>query len=190
MFYRFARRLCWIVGYILYRFEVSGVENIPEEGAYLLCANHIHSFDPAVIAIFTKRQPRFIAKKELFRTRLGAAFFRAVGAFPVDRGTTDMQAYRHSMNVLKEGHGLLIFSQGTRMKEFENAKGGVAVFALKSGAPVIPVGITGSYRFRTKITLKIGEPIYMDEYQGQRINSETVDTLMEKITGKITELLD
>jgi len=173
---------------IVYRCNVTGRENIPEVGSFILCANHIHAFDSVMVAVFSRRQPRFMAKKELFENALFGAFLEALGAFPIDRGTTDMKAFRHSVDVLKQGQGLLIFAQGTRMEGFEDAKRGTAVFALKSGAPIIPIGIRGSYRMFSKIHMHIGEPISMNEYQGQKIKSELVNNVMETVAERITTL--
>ena len=189
MFYRFVVVLAKILTFIMYRTKVSGAANIPKEGAFLLCGNHISAYDPIILAAISKRPLHFMAKKELFKFRPLGAFLRSVGAFPVDRKTADMQAYRHSMTLLKEGHGFLIFSQGTRMTDFDNAKSGVAVFALKSGAPIVPVGITGPFRFRGKIEIHIGEPISMDKYQGQKVKSELVDEVMDTISQRVTALL-
>lgn len=185
MFYRVVKLIVTIIAHIIYRFDVTGRENIPQSGAFLLCANHIHAFDPVMVAVFSKRQPRFMAKKEAFNISVFGAFLRALGAYPIDRGAADMKAFRHSMDILKQGEGLLIFSQGTRMKEFENSKGGVALFALKSGAPIVPIGIVGNYRPFTKIRINIGEPIPMDKYKGQKVKSELVDEVMEIVVDRI-----
>lgn len=189
MFYKFMRLVAILVSRIMYRFEVSGLENIPKTGAFILCGNHISAFDPIPLAAFSKRQLRIMAKQELFKFRPLGMFLRALGAFPVNRKTADMAAYRQTMNILKNGEGFLIFSQGTRMKDFENAKSGVAVFALKSGAPIIPVGITGPFRFRRKIHIHIGKAISMEAYQGQRVKSEQVEEVMDTLAKRITKLL-
>ena len=189
MLYKFIRWIAIIMSHIMYRFEVSGLENIPKNGAFILCGNHISAFDPIALAAFSKRQLHFMGKAELFKFRPLGAFLRALGAFPVNRKATDMNAYRQSIKVLNDGHGFLIFSQGTRMKDFDNAKGGVAVFALKTGAPIVPVGITGPFRFRRKIKIHIGKPISMEKYQGQRVKSELVDEVMNTLAARITALL-
>jgi 1-acyl-sn-glycerol-3-phosphate acyltransferase len=189
MFYRVFRAIAWFLGHIMYRFEVTGQENIPKEGAFLLCSNHIHAFDPIALAIFMKREPRFMAKKELFKRRFLGWFLHNFGAYPIDRNAAaDMQAYRTTMTALKEGHGLIIFSQGTRMKDFDNAKGGVAVFALKSGAPIVPAGISGSYRLFSKIHVHYGKPIPMDEYEGQKVKTELVEKVMSAVIEKVSAL--
>ncbi|MCL2223909.1 MAG: 1-acyl-sn-glycerol-3-phosphate acyltransferase [Defluviitaleaceae bacterium] len=189
MFYKTCRVIAWIIGHIIYRFEVTGRENIPKDGAFLICANHIHAFDPIVLGIFTKRIPRFMAKKELFKTRLSNWFFRNYGAYPIDRqAAADMTAFRTTMDILKSGDGLIIFSQGTRMKDFDNAKSGVAVFALKSGAPIIPTGIRASYKLFSKVHVHYGEPITMDEYAGEKVKTELVEKVMSKVIGSVTKL--
>jgi 1-acyl-sn-glycerol-3-phosphate acyltransferase len=187
--FRVCKVLTWLIGHCIYRFEITGRENIPKEGAFLLCSNHIHAFDPIALAIFIKREPRFMAKKELFKSRFLNWFFRNFGAYPVDRNVAaDMQAYRTTMNLLKEGNGITIFSQGTRMKDFDNAKGGVAVFALKSGAPIVPAGIRASYKIFTRVRVHFGEPILMDEYKGEKVKTELVEKVMEKVIERVSQL--
>ncbi|MCL2198362.1 MAG: 1-acyl-sn-glycerol-3-phosphate acyltransferase [Defluviitaleaceae bacterium] len=189
MFYRMCRIIGWILGNLMYRFEVTGRENIPENGAFLLCSNHIHAFDPVALSIFIKREPRFMAKKELFSPGFGNWFFTNYGAYPIDRSAAiDMKAYRTTLDILKNGGGVVIFSQGTRMKDFDNAKSGVAVFALKSGAPIIPVGIRGTYKLFSKIEVHYGKPIPMDEYAGQKVKTELVNEVMETVIERVTEL--
>jgi 1-acyl-sn-glycerol-3-phosphate acyltransferase len=173
----------------VYRFEVTGRENIPKEGAFLLCSNHIHSCDPIALALFIKREPRFMAKKELFKSKIGNWVCRNLGAYPIDReATADLSAFRTTMDALKNGNGVIIFSQGTRMKEFDNAKSGVAVFALKSGAPIVPAGIRASYRLFSKIHVHYGEPILMDEYAGEKVKAELVANVMKKVVESVTAL--
>jgi len=188
MLYKFLKIVLSVLVRIIYRWDVTGREHIPAEGAYLLCSNHIHAFDPVMIAVFSRRQPRFMAKKEIFEKKFLGWLVTTLGAFPIDRGTADMKAFRHSLDLLKHGHGMLIFAQGTRMEGFEDAKRGVAVFALKSGAPIIPIALRGSYKLFSKMIIHIGEPILMDEYAGQKVKTELVEEVMMKVVDKITNL--
>lgn len=191
MFFWTVRFLILVAAKFVYRFNVSGAHNVPREGAFILCGNHIHSYDPAMLAINIPRQMRIMAKKELFQTKAKNWFFRNMGAFPVDRGVADMTSYRIAMKALAEGRGLLIFSQGTRMKELnlEGIKGGVALFGVKSRAPIIPVGISGSYRFRSKLEIHFGEPITLDEYYDKRIKTEQIEEIMAKIMSEVERLV-
>jgi len=187
--YNFLKGAIWLIARILFRVRVTGKENIPKEGAFLLCGNHIHAFDGAVLIGFCKRRLRIFAKKEIFKNPFFAWVFRNMGAFPVNREGTDMQAYRHTVSSLKEGWPVLIFSQGTRMAQYENAKSGVAVFALKTTTPIIPVGISGTYKIGSKMKISYGVPISMEEYAGQKIKTELVDEVMAKLADSMTELL-
>ena len=190
MFYWIIRFLILVAARVVYRMKVSGAENIPKEGSFILCSNHIHSYDPAMLAISMNRQMRFMAKKELFKWRLKGAFFRSVGAFPVDREAADMTSYRNAMGALKSGMGLLIFSQGTRMHtlNIKNVKGGVALFAVKSKAPIIPAGISGSYLPFSVLDIRFGQAINLEGYDG-RLKTDQIDEIMGKVMSEVENLL-
>jgi len=190
MFYYFAKGVLWFLFRLVYRMRVSGVENIPREGAFLLCGNHIHIFDGPVLLAFTPRKVALMGKQEIFqKNRFFSWVFRSAGVFPVDRfAAADMQAYRHTMKELDAGKGLVIFSQGTRMKEFENAKSGVAMFALKSGAPIVPVGISGAYKPLSRIVIKIGEPISMTPYAGRKVKADVLAEVMDEVVPRVANL--
>jgi len=180
-----------ILAEILFVPDVRGTGNVPEEGAFLLCSNHIHALDPIAVSVLIDREPRFMGKKELFESWFGKWLFGKLRAFPVDRSVSaDMKSFRTAMNVLKNGHGLVIFSQGTRMKEFEGSKSGVALFALKSGAPIVPVGIVGTYRLFSKVSVRYGEPIYPDEFAGKRVSTEAVERVMEVVVERVSALCE
>jgi len=138
--------------------------------------------------MFCKRQIFFMGKMELFKKPVLGYLLKKAGAFPVDRGRADMTAYRHTMDLLKKEKALGIFSQGTRAQDFENVKGGVGVFALKSGAPIVPVGINGTYRLFSKMRVNFGPLISMEKYQGLKIKSDLVDEVMNILTSTVTEL--
>jgi len=144
--------------------------------------------DPLMLIMHSKRQVHIMAKKELFDIRLLNTILHAAGAYPVDRAGADLKAYRHTMELLKNENVIGIFSQGTRTQEFDNVKSGVAVFALKTGSPVVPVGIRGSYRIFSKINIHFGAPISMEPYNGQKVKSALVETVMDEITNKVTAL--
>jgi len=176
---------------IRYRIRISGVENLPEEGAFILCSNHIHSYDPAMLAVFVKRQMCFMAKKELFTNPIKAWFFSKMGAFPVDRGKADMASYRNAMKALKSGMGLVIFSQGTRMQalDINSAKGGVALFGVKAQVPVIPAGLRGTYRTFSTIDIRYGPAISLEKYYGGRLTAEQIDEIMTEIMSEVEKLV-
>lgn len=191
MIYKITKGLLWIYYHLMYRIQVKGTENIPREGAVILCANHIHVLDPFIIGISIPRELAFIAKKEIFKFGIVRWFLLQVGAFPVDRGAADIGALKTALQILKEGRAFGIFAQGTRMKEGEvgDAKSGVALLAMKGKAPVVPIGVSSSYKLFAKIQINIGKPINLDEFKEQRLNSEQLGRITEKIMGEIHNLI-
>ena len=189
--YYFVRTLVRIYYKIMFKMEFIGMENVPKEGAAVLCCNHISNYDPLTMAAFLDRLPRFIAKKELFRNKLFAKLLYALKAFPVDReAAMDMKSFKTAVKTLKEGEMLGIFAEGTRVKEGEEkaAKAGVAMFALKGNAPVIPVAISGKYKFRGKITVSFGEPMGPEDYRDIRVTTEKLEEITGKIMTKVNEM--
>lgn len=176
---------------IMFRVEVIGKENIPATGAAVMCCNHYSNYDPLSAAVYLDRLPRYIAKKELFQNKLLAWALRKVKVFPLDRGAAmDMKAFKTALNVLKEGEILGIFAEGHRVKagESQDAKAGVAVFAMKGNAPVIPCAISGDYSFRSKITIRYGEPLTLDEYRGKRLTTDLMEQITAEIMQKVEEM--
>ena len=129
----------------LFRVRICGGENLPAEGGYLYCSNHICLLDPVLISAAAITQVHYMAKKELFKVPLLSSLIRILGAYPVDRGGADVGAVRHSIALLKEKKSIGVFIQGHRQKgtplRETKPKNGVALIALRSGAPVIPVCI-------------------------------------------------
>lgn len=189
-FYTFARGLVKIYYKFMFRMDIQGEEHIPTEGGVVLCCNHMSNFDPTTMAGFVRRPVRYIAKKELFEKRWSAKLLSALGAFPVDRQTTDMKALKTAIKLLKNGEALGIFAEGTRVKEGEAkaAKAGVALFALKGEAPIVPICISSKYKFRSVVHIRYGKPIYLDEYKGQKVTTEMMEEITEKVMEKVREM--
>lgn len=164
-------------------------ENIPAEGAFILCANHISFRDPIYMVLKLKRQINFMAKVELFKIRIVAAVLREVGAFPVDRGKADMSAMRTAFRILKEGGGLGIFPQGTRSADNEQTKmhGGTALIAQRSGATVIPAYVDGPYKWFRKTEIRFGKPVDLSEF-GRKTDAETISRVTDRIEEAIWSL--
>ncbi len=191
MLYSIIRPILRLFYALCFRYKVYGAENVPKEGAAILCANHLCLLDPISVVLGFKRLPCFIGKKELFENKLLAKIFMSLKAFPVDREKMDMKAMKTALKNLKDGELLGIFAQGTRVKEGEAvaAKAGVALFAIKSGAPVIPVGIKSTYKPFSKIEVFYGEPISFEEYKGKKVSTEEMGEIAENIMAKVNELI-
>ena len=156
----FRTPLCLLLGV-----RVRGRENVPKTG-FLLAANHTSMLDVVVLYGFLWRRIRFMAKKEIFQTKIGAWFFRRMGAFPVDREGNDVGAIRTAIRLLKEGEIVCLFPEGTRHSGEDPRQsavhGGVGMIAYRSGAPVLPVFIRARdnhVRFFLRTEVIIGEPI-------------------------------
>ncbi len=147
-----------------YKVEYEGLENIPAEGGFILASNHVNMFDPAIIAIGIKdRQLHFMGKKELFDNKLVGYLFKKVNGFPVARGAVDTKALDYAARVVREGHILGIFPEGTRSKDCtpKSAKRGISVIARAAKADVLPVSIyTETMMERhSKVTVRFGKLI-------------------------------
>ncbi|WP_405727634.1 lysophospholipid acyltransferase family protein [Anaerotignum sp.] len=176
---------------IMFKVEIKGKENVPAEGNAIICANHYSNYDPFAAAIYLDRLPRYIGKKELFENKVLAFLLKEVRVFPLDRkAAMDMKAVKTALKVLKDGEILGIFAEGTRVKEGEHvdAKGGVALFAMKGNASVIPCAISGKYKFRNKITVEYGAPLSLDEFRGQKLTAEVMTEITDVIMGKVEEM--
>jgi 1-acyl-sn-glycerol-3-phosphate acyltransferase len=172
--------------------KVEGVENVPPTGPVLLCANHISNLDPPLLGAMIPRPISFMAKASLFKVPvLGLVISRYLGAFPVQRGTADRAALRTALQILAEGRVFGIFPEGTRSKtgELGQARTGVAFIAMKSGAPVVPVAISGPYRFRRGPVVRIGKPLDLSKAADAEGNLER-EAVAEYIWQSIAELLE
>lgn len=190
--YLVAKFIAWIFIHIRCRVKVVGKKNIPAQGGVILCSNHISLLDPIVMGVTVSRPIHFMAKKELFKPGIVSWFFKSVNAFPVDRTTTDLSSYKKAISLLRDGNVMGIFAQGTRIKDgdLKSAKQGTAMFALKAGVPVVPVGIVSSYKLFGKVKISYGEPIYFNEFKDKRIKTDVLEQVTEKITAQINALCE
>ena len=192
MLYGIAWVLLKIYFFIFFRFKTYGREHVPKSGGVIFCANHSSMMDPVILAMITRRRIHYVAKVELFESRFVAAAFKSLGAFPVDRNKTDMAAYKHAIDLLKQGRAVGVFAQGARYKEFDakDAKAGVALFALKSGAAVVPVAIKTPYKLFSRIVVNVGPPVDLGDYINKRVKSEMLNEVTEKIMAEVVRLMD
>ena len=182
-----------VLCHLIYRYDVEGYENLPKEGSAVLCANHIHMLDSVSIVIHIKRMIYIMVKKELMTSKIGNWFFNKLGCFAVDRGKGDMKAIESAENHLKDGDLLFIFPEGKRngMAKGERMKKGAAMIALEAKAPIIPIGIQGSFKPFTKIKIRVGKPMDMTEYfSKEEVGARDYITLTNKMKDEIVALRD
>lgn len=193
MFRTLVVKLFYIMFHTIMPTKIIGMENIPKDGAAVICANHVHIFDSVCIVAHNKRMMYVIAKEELFQKKIANWFFRKVGAFPVSRGTGDVEAIGTANKHLQDGELLLIFPEGTRngLEKGLKFKKGAAYMAIQNKAPVIPIGVVGKFKPFTKITINIGKPMDIAEYiTEEKVDPRKVITLTGKIQEEVIRLRD
>ena len=195
MLYRFLQIVFRLLFYTVFRTRVYGRENIPKDGAVILAANHASNIDPPLMASLIERPVSYMAKIELFENPIFGAAIRRCHAFPVKRGASDRGAIKAAVTVLKEGHMLGLFPEGTRSKtgELQKAEAGIALIASMTGAPILPVAILNSHRIFAnggllpQLRIMYGAPI---SFQGDRKSKEALDAFSAEIMAHIAQMRD
>ncbi len=182
----------------LFRVKVEGLKNDPGEGGILLCSNHITLLDPICIsAVLRKTEPFYMAKKELFKIPILSSILRALGSYPVNRGAGDLGAIHKTVDLLRAGHCVGIFPQGTRCRgvslEDTKFKNGAALVLSKTEVPVLPVRVkvkNNKWCPFKKIEIVIGEKIEADmlKLDPEKNKSEEMARITSLIFERIKEL--
>ena len=177
---------------ILHPTTVEGLENVPEHGA-LLCPNHSSNWDPLLVVLRLPINYRvhIMAKQELFRFKPLGWALRHVGAFPVSRGDNDIQAVKTAIQAIKSGDNLMIFPEGTVIRNGigykdglpAHAKAGVAVIGVRTGATMIPVFVDGEKKLFHRTRIIFGKP-YVPVYTGRHGTSEEMQKIADDILAE------
>lgn len=158
----------WIAFRVYFSLGFEGRDNIPRGEAVIYASNHRSNADPPLVGAGARGKYAFMAKEELFRNKLFAWLIRSLGAFPVARGKGDTAVIDTAVERLNSGRSLMIFPEGTRSKTGKVGRGhsGAALIAARADKRIVPVGVVfgDKLKFRTKITVKYGEPIDPKEY--------------------------
>jgi 1-acyl-sn-glycerol-3-phosphate acyltransferase len=144
---------------------ISGTERVPRQGGLIVASNHISFWDPPLIGSACPRELHFLAKEELFSPAPFGALIRGVNAIPIRRGVADLSGLSRAMEVLQRGGALLLFPEGSRMRdgELHVARPGVGLLASNADVPVVPCHISGSGRprkwwtRRERVRIRFGE---------------------------------
>lgn len=192
--YGLVRAMIRAVMLALTRTSVRGAEHLPRHGAGIVVSNHIAAVDPGILVGALARPIVLMSKAENDRGPL-KLFMPMVGAFTVRRGAADRRAMQRAEQVLRGGRLLCLFPEGTRSRDGRliPAHGGAALLALKSGAPIVPVAITGTPRVFMRrfpwlgfprVTVTVGEPFRLAAAAGRRVERErATDELMHRIAA-------
>ncbi len=173
--------------------RVYGREHIPQEGPALICPNHSGMADPIWVIFSAKfpHMPTVMAKKELFSIPVLGRFFRWLGAIAVDRGGADVNAIKQGLKCLKNRNLLMLFPEGTRVKEGQTVegKGGAILLSLRTGSPIVPVYLSPRRKLFQPITCVFGTP-YQPQISGAKPTEEEMHALTEELMNKIYALED
>lgn len=191
-------KLCFAV--YVRKFEVVGREHVPPEGPLIVASNHLNNADPPAVALAVPRHPTYMAKREMITWPILGPAFRTFGAFPVRRLEADLSALRTASELVRRGEMLVMFPEGTRSRSggLGRAHPGTALVALRTGAPILPVAITGTEGIRwpwlflkprsvRHVRVTIGEPFHLPP--AERIDTKAAAQATDLIMRRIAALL-
>lgn len=163
---------------------------IPQEEPLIFCGNHSTYMDPPLMLVTAKRDVRFLAKEELYQNKFLAFLGHTFDAIAVRRDAKDISAVKNTLKALKDGNCVALFPEGTRngLEKGEKVKDGAAFFAVRTGAKVVPVGITQNEKGFSKMTIHYGEVLDFSKYKGEDKNKEVLDEVTEEIMKNIIML--
>jgi 1-acyl-sn-glycerol-3-phosphate acyltransferase len=201
--------LYWVIKAILtpilrlfYRLRIEGRDRIPERGPVILACNHRSFMDSLFLPLVIRRRVTFVAKAEYFDDKKTAWFFRGVGQIPIRRegGSASERALSSATEVLEQGGVFAIYPEGTRTRDGYLHRGhtGGARLALRTGAPIVPVGMIGTDeinpigrkfpRLFRKVTIKFGAPIAVDRYAGREHDRLVLRQITDEVMFEIQQL--
>ncbi|MCI8446442.1 MAG: 1-acyl-sn-glycerol-3-phosphate acyltransferase [Bacilli bacterium] len=185
--YKFGKLILGPIFKWYYHPTIIGKENIPQDGSILIVGNHKHLYDQCLTIIATKRGIHYMAKREYFDDKKVAWFFKGTGCISVDRSKKDEHATDLALSVLKDGGAIGLFPEGTRNKTESFLlpfKFGAVSMAKKTDSYLVPFGITGDYKFRSKnLTIRYGNPFKVNNMDLEEANNKLyyeVEMLMKQ----------
>lgn len=205
-FIRIVASLARLVTRAMARVRVEGaLDELPREGPLILAANHASNADGVIVGGWLTRalgrRIHWLGKKEMLEWPVLGPILRSGGIHPVDRGAADVEAFRTALRILEGGHVLMVFPEGTRSPDgvLQEARDGLAMLALRSGATIVPIGVAGTHVFWPKgrwprvggrVTMRVGRPFVLDAEElapGDRRAAKAAAT--ERIMREIAALL-
>ena len=196
--YRVCAGIVFALAKLLFRPTVVGAENIPVVGPVIIAPIHRSNVDFALTLFISKRKVFFMAKDSLFRVPLLGPLIAHLGVFPVHRGSADRESMAYSEEVLRQGHALVLFPEGTRQEGLTVAPlhDGAMFVAARTGARIVPVGIGGSDRAMPKgaklprpsrIRIVVGTPIDPPSSEG-RVTRSALSAKSEELRAALEDV--
>lgn len=201
IFYSAVRLIVVVFCRVWLKLTVLGKHNIPAHGAFILASVHRSNMDIPIASAVTRRRMRFMGKDSLWHYKIVGSMFSALGAFPVTRGSADLEALRRCIAIVDSGEPLVMFPEGTRQRgdTMQTLFDGAAYVALKTQVPIVPVGIGGSEDTmpsgsakirRRRCAAVVGVPIYPAKINGIRAERSEVRELTNQLAGAMQILFD
>ena len=190
--YRFLKPIVRVLCAFIIRLRIKKPAIELPDGPVVICCNHVHALDPIVLAFAVKRPIHFMSKKELFAKKWLAKLITVLGAYPVDRQGNDIKSIKHFMGLLKENKVVGLYPEGTRSRDGQvhAFHGGGAMLALRTGASIVPAAVSGNWKFMSRVSLVLGEPLDLSKYSGRKATQEDIQAVTEKLEQTVKELYE
>ena len=201
IFYAVVRGILLALCRFYFRLSVTGRENVPKTGAFILAPIHRSNVDTPISCAATTRRLRYMGKDSLWKNKTIGSVLSALGGFPVTRGTADLEALKRCLTVLALGEPIVMFPEGTRQfgETVQPLFDGAAYLAVKANVPIVPVGIGGTQDvmpkgkkmiYPRKCTMIIGAPIYPPVATTGRTPRTATTELTANLKTALQELFD
>ena len=190
--YQPSRRFGQIVWSVTGRLKITGKEAMPPFGPLLVASNHLSLNDAGTLVVALPRPIVFLAKKELWESSIGRFYCNAVGAVPLDRERGGGEALRYALDALQKDQAILMFPEGgiSQTGQLRQARTGLAWLALKTQAPILPVGISGSEKFpswRMPVPLSSWEVNIGTPFTPPMVDGPITKPLLNSVTNMVME---
>tara|TARA_B110000305_G_scaffold128541_1_gene143820 strand:+ start:396 stop:1004 length:609 start_codon:yes stop_codon:yes gene_type:complete len=197
--YRIVQVLSYLYFKIFHRLEINGLDRIPSNNGFILASNHLSFLDPPLAGCKVKRNLHYFARDSLFKGPLGFLIKR-LNSIPVNRGQLDLGTLKRTLKVLRDGHPLLVFPEGTRSMDgsIGPSKKGLGLLVIKSKCPVLPVRIKGSYevlgkgkilpRIGRKLSITYGSLIPFDSLCPSPVDKDSYEQISNRVMSEISNL--
>lgn len=178
MLYQIVKIVLWLPFMIMHPTTIKGRKNLPKKNV-IVALNHRSNWDYVLFGIQTARKNKILAKKELFKNKLFGAILKNFGAIVVDREKNDVGAIKECFKALKDGKRLVVFPEGTRLKDeslmLGEIKSGMAMIAIKTKTPIVPIWIERKPKLFRHSRYIVGKPFELSDFYGKKLDEQTLE---------------
>ncbi|MCX8107386.1 MAG: 1-acyl-sn-glycerol-3-phosphate acyltransferase [Verrucomicrobiae bacterium] len=202
LIYRVGHVIFRAIGRWYFNWEVQNPDRVPPSGAVVLASNHVSYLDPPLIGAAVSREIYFLGRASLFRNPWAAKLLRAVNCFPVDRERGSPGGLKAVIELLRNKEAVLLFPEGTRTPDgqLHPAEAGIGLLVVKTGCPVVPIGISGMYEAYNrhmkfpkpgKVRISFGTPLDFTAIRpaADKLTKSELKKLYQKVADDITDAI-